>query len=87
MADPAERPLINSLQKRPQEAEGNLRRIVEAFEHLESGVVLYGADDRIVFCNRRLREIYKEVADLLKPGTRYADVARALSSAIMVFAW
>jgi len=77
MADPAERPLIDSLQKRLQEAEDNLKRIFEAFEHLASGVVLYGADDRIVFCNRRFREIYKEVADLLTPGTRYADVARA----------
>ena len=77
MAHPAERPLVDSLQKRLQDAEGNLKRIAEAFEHLESGVVLYGADDRIVFCNRRFREIYKEVADLLTPGTRYADVARA----------
>ena len=77
MAHPAERPLINSLQKRLQDAEGNLKRIAEAFEHLESGVVLYGVDDRIVFCNRRFREIYREVADLLTPGTRYADVARA----------
>ena len=50
--------------------------MVEAFEHLESGVVLYGADDRIVFCNRRFREIYGEVADLLVPGTTYASIAR-----------
>ena len=77
MAEPAEGPLIDSLQKRLREVEGNLTRIVEAFEHLESGVVLYGADDRIVFCNRRFREIYKEVADLLTAGTRYVDVARA----------
>ncbi|HEX9392252.1 MAG TPA: EAL domain-containing protein [Usitatibacteraceae bacterium] len=58
-------------------AEGNLARIVEAFDHLESGVVLYGGDDRIVFCNRRFREIYSQVADLLVPGTPYVEVARA----------
>jgi diguanylate cyclase (GGDEF)-like protein/PAS domain S-box-containing protein len=58
-------------------AEGKFAHIVEAFEHMDSGVVLYGADDRIVFCNRRFREIYVEVADLLVPGTAYADVARA----------
>ena len=77
MAEPAERPLIENLQKRLEQAEGNLKRVVEAFEHLQSGVVLYGGDDRIVFCNRRFREIYKEVADLLTPGALYADIARA----------
>ncbi|MCY7388392.1 MAG: diguanylate cyclase, partial [Burkholderiales bacterium] len=69
--------LIDSLRLRLEKAEGNLNRMVEAFDHLESGVVLYGADDRIVFCNRRFREIYCKVADILTPGTRYADVARA----------
>ena len=72
-----ELPLIASLQLRLEKALGNHARMVEAFEHLESGVVLYGADDRIVFCNRRFREIYSEVADLMVPGTLYADLARA----------
>lgn len=72
-----ELPLIASLEWRLQKSAGNLARIVEAFDHLESGVVLYDADDRIVFCNRRFREIYREVADLLVPGTPYTDVARA----------
>ena len=77
MPNPAECSLIDSLQQRLEHAEGVHKRMVEAFEHLESGVVLYGADDRIVFCNRRFREIYREVADLLIPGTLYAEVARA----------
>ncbi len=68
---------INRLRDALTAAEGNLAHIVEAFDHLDSGVVLYGADDRIVFCNRRFREIYVEVADLLVPGTSYADIARA----------
>ena len=72
-----ELPLIASLQLRLEKALGNHAHMVEAFEHLESGVVLYGADDRIVFCNRRFREIYSEVADLMVPGTLYADLARA----------
>ena len=58
-------------------AEGGLTQIVEAFDHLESGVVLYGPDDRLVFCNRRFREIYSEVADMLVPGVAYVDIARA----------
>ena len=72
-----ELPLIASLQLRLDKALGTHAHMVEAFEHLESGVVYYGADDHIVFCNRRFREIYSEVADLLVPGTLYADLARA----------
>ena len=77
MPHPDELPLIADLQRRLQHAEGKHAVMVEAFEHLESGVVLYGADDRIVFCNRRFREIYSEVADLLVPGMLYEDIARA----------
>ena len=69
--------LITSIQQALERALGNHARMVEAFDHLESGVVLYGADDRIVFCNRCFRQIYSEVADLLVPGTLYADLARA----------
>ena len=77
MADHPESSLVARLQGQLEIAGYQLSRMIEAFEHLESGVVLYGCDDCIVFCNRRFREIYREVADLLVPGTRYADVARA----------
>lgn len=53
-----------------------LAQTVEAFDFLESGVVLYGPDDRIVFCNRRFRELYAGVADLLVPGADYAAIVR-----------
>ena len=59
-----------------QAADGKLAQIAEAFDHLESGVVLYGPDDRLVFCNRCFREIYSEVADVLIPGMAYIDIAR-----------
>ncbi|MEI6737302.1 MAG: EAL domain-containing protein [Pseudomonadota bacterium] len=68
---------IASIQRALKDAEGTFKQIFEAFDHLDSGVVIYGADDRIVFCNRRFREIYSEVADLLVPGVHYADIARA----------
>ena len=60
-----------------EHAEGRLDRVVAAMDHLESGVVLYGADDRVVFCNARFRELYAEVADLLVSGTPYSEIARA----------
>ena len=54
-----------------------LAQVLEGLDHLEAGLVLYGADDRVLFCNRRFREVYPAVADLLVPGTDYADIARA----------
>jgi diguanylate cyclase (GGDEF)-like protein/PAS domain S-box-containing protein len=51
--------------------------IVSAFDPLPAGVVLYDVHNRLVFCNRRFREIYSGVADLLVPGYAYKDIVRA----------
>ena len=76
MSSHTENPPVAGLQPTLKKTLEDHARMVEAFDHLESGVVLYGPDDRIVFCNRRFREIYSEVADLLVPGTLYESVAR-----------
>ena len=69
--------LFKALEQALRDSKAQLSQVLDAFETLESGVVLYGPDDRLVFCNRRFREIYAEVADLLVPGTPYSDIARA----------
>jgi signal transduction histidine kinase len=51
-------------------------RILHALDHLQSGIVMYGPDDVLVFCNRRFREIYPEIADILVSGTHYSEIAR-----------
>ena len=51
--------------------------VIRAFDPLPAGVVLYDAHDHLVFCNRRFREIYSGVADLLVIGKAYADISRA----------
>jgi signal transduction histidine kinase/ActR/RegA family two-component response regulator len=53
-----------------------MSKVIEAFDHLESGMVLYGPDDRLIFCNKRFRELYSSVADMLVPGAPYADITR-----------
>ena len=73
-----ELPLIASLELRLQQSAASPARIVEAFDHLKSGVVLCRADVPFVFCNRRFRKICRLIAGLLVPGTPYIDVARAL---------
>ncbi|APV50357.1 hypothetical protein BWI17_12035 [Betaproteobacteria bacterium GR16-43] len=68
---------IAEVEAQVEAARGQLDQIIAAMEHLEPGIVLYGPDDRVVFCNKRFREIYAEVADLLIPGTSYSEIARA----------
>jgi diguanylate cyclase (GGDEF)-like protein/PAS domain S-box-containing protein len=58
-------------------ARGLKQEIIAAFDALDSGIVYYGPDDRLVFCNRRFREFYSPVADVLVPGRSYEDIARA----------
>jgi len=60
----------------PEGAERPYERVLSAFDQLEAGLVLYGPDDRLVFCNERFREVYPAVAALLVPGTAYAVIAR-----------
>ena len=52
------------------------RRLRAALDSLADGFVLYDADDRLVLCNDRYREIYHESADLLVPGARFEDIIR-----------
>lgn len=49
----------------------------DAVESISDGFALYDADDRLIFCNRRYREIYDEVADLLVPGRSYTEIVRS----------
>ena len=69
--------LVEILEEALATSKARLLQVIESFEALETAVVLYGPDDRLVFCNRRFCEIYAEVADLLQPGVSYADIARA----------
>lgn len=51
-------------------------RLLSALEAIEEGFVLYDADDRLVLCNSKYREIYAESEDLMVPGTSFADILR-----------
>jgi len=50
--------------------------LVSAVEALQDGFVLYDADDRLVICNERYREIYKRSAEAIVPGARFEDILR-----------
>ena len=64
-----------------REAEAQARRSQElmssALEVTGAGVVIFDADDRLVFCNDRYRELYSEINDVLRPGVKFETLVRA----------
>ena len=59
-----------------QELEAAGERMITAIEALEGGFVLYDADDRLVICNERYRQIYRKSADLIVPGAHFEEMLR-----------
>ena len=57
-------------------AERAEQRFAEAADALTDGFVIYDAEDRLVYANRRYREIYAESAEAMVPGARFEDVIR-----------
>lgn len=51
-------------------------RMRTAIEALTDGFILFDADDRLVMCNARYRELYKESASALVPGAKLEDILR-----------
>lgn len=56
------------------------RHLVEAMESFNEGFALFDADDRLVTCNARYREMYSAIADELTPGVRFETLVRAMAS-------
>lgn len=48
----------------------------DAVESISDGFALFDAEDRLVFCNRRFREIYDASADLLTKGRSFSEIVR-----------
>ena len=59
------------------EREKQLANLTAAINRKSEIVVLYDADDRLVFCNDIFREFNKDVADLIRPGVTFEELTRA----------
>ncbi|HYG91731.1 MAG TPA: ATP-binding protein [Azospirillum sp.] len=61
-------------------AEGEARRardlLVDAIESIADGFVLYDADDRLVLCNAKYRELYALSEDQIRPGSTFEAILR-----------
>ncbi len=77
-SDVTERRLQSDALQRSADAAALARATLEAaVSALQDGFVLYDADDRLVICNTRYREIYPRSAAAIVPGASYEDILRA----------
>lgn len=51
------------------------RHLIEAIESISEGFALFDANDCLVLCNNRYREIYPGVVDVIVPGTPFEVIA------------
>ena len=52
------------------------QRLEDAVDALPDGFVLFDADDRLLMCNQRYRDLYRRSAEVLLPGARFEDILR-----------
>ena len=72
---------LNAALARAEAAEEMAREarasLLDAIEAVPVGFVQWDADDRLVLCNARFREVYDREGDVVVPGARFDDIARA----------
>ena len=62
------------------------QQLIDGLEGSADGFALYDAEDRLVVCNSRYRQLFGLHADLLRPGTPFVDGApAALRAALDAF--
>jgi adenylate cyclase len=66
-------------QRAEAEAQRAQARLGEAIEAISEGFALYDADDRLVVCNSRFKEMYAGLAVEIQPGTQYETILRAVA--------
>jgi signal transduction histidine kinase len=62
------------------EATAARRRLTDALESTSEGFFLYDADDRMVLCNSRYRELYPAMADVYRPGLPFEEMIRTVAA-------
>jgi PAS domain S-box-containing protein len=68
---------ITEFKRRETDLEAARARFEDAIEAMSSGFALFDAEDRIVVCNTKYRDYFPELADMVAPGTPFADIIRA----------
>jgi adenylate cyclase len=76
------------LERERQRAEDEARRaqaqLSEAIEAISEGFALYDAEDRLVICNSRYRDMYGGLDIQIVPGTSYETIVRTAAAAGLI---
>jgi signal transduction histidine kinase/CheY-like chemotaxis protein/HAMP domain-containing protein len=51
-------------------------RLTDAIESISEGFSLYDADDKLIVCNSRYRDLFASHADVMEPGTSFETIVR-----------
>ncbi|MGH6896698.1 MAG: response regulator [Geminicoccaceae bacterium] len=62
-----------------EEAMQARRQLTDALETSSQGFFLFDADDRMVLCNSRYRELYPGFADIIEPGVTFEHIIRTVA--------
>src|SRR3954454_2225794 len=68
---------ITELRRAEAPRRASEQRLADAIESVSEGFALFDAEDRLVLCNDRYRELYPGLADMTAPGTPFAAIVRA----------
>ncbi len=61
-----------------KQAEESARRLINAVDAVEEIVLLFDADDRLIFCNEKFRKLNKRVPEASIPGITFEAQIRAI---------
>jgi PAS domain S-box-containing protein len=67
---------ITGLKRTEEELRASQARLIDAIESISEAFVLFDADERLVLCNSKYREIFAEIADHIVPGAGLEDLLR-----------
>lgn len=70
--------LIYVFQRMSRQREEAQRRLIQAINSLNDAFVMFDANNRLVQCNRRYRQLYNLPAEAVRAGTPRQDVIRAI---------
>lgn len=62
---------------RRRRTEEDVRRLAAAIESLSENFALFGADDRLIMCNEKYKQLNEKVPEANQPGTLFEDHMRA----------
>jgi adenylate cyclase len=51
-------------------------RLTDAIESISEGFSLYDADDKLIVCNSRYRDLFASHSDVMQPGTSFETIVR-----------